>query len=143
MALWFETKIKFNKIVEDGSLKTVTETHLVDALSFTEAEARIIKEMEPYISGEFNVTAVKKTNISEIFYDKTDGKWYNVKADFITIDEKTGLEKKSPTYFLVQAIDFVNAYENFMHGMKGTLSDFDIASISETKILDVYEVENE
>ena len=111
---------------------------MVDALSFTEAEARIIEEIQPFISGDYTISAVKRTNISEIFWDETGDKWYSVKAVFIVIDERSGKEKKTATHFLVQASDFRNAYDNFMEGMKGTMADFEVASITETPIMDVY-----
>ncbi len=139
MSFWIETKIRYNKVMEDGALKSVTETNIVNALSFTEAEARIIEEVKPYISSEFTVSAVKKTNISEIFYDEKGDRWYKVKVLFITLDEKSGIEKQTANYMLVQASDFHNALENFMDGMKGTMADFKIVSISETNIMDVFE----
>lgn len=139
MSFWIETKVRYNKVMEDGTLKSVTETNIVNALSFTEAEARIIEEITPYISGDFTVSAVKKTNISEIFYDEKRDRWYKVKVLFITLDEKSGVEKQTANYMLVQASDFHNALENFMDGMKSTMADFKIASISETNIMDVFE----
>ena len=138
MANWFECKVRYDKMLETGIQKMVTEPYLVDALSFTEAEARIIEEISPFISGEFTVSAVKRTNISEIFYDETGDKWYKVKTNFITIDEKSAVEKKTSTHILVQASEFKVALDNFMEGMKGTLADFEIASITETMIMDVY-----
>ena len=138
MATWFECKVKYDKMTEDGSQKTVTEPYLVDALSFTEAEARITEEITPFISGEFKVTAVKRTNTAEIFWKEGGDKWYKVKVNFCTIDEKTGKEKKTPNYMMVQAIDFKDAYDVFMEGMKGTMADFEISQIVETMIMDVY-----
>ena len=138
MATWFECKVKYDKLTETGQQKTVTEPYLVDALSFTEAEARITEEITPFISGEFKVTAVKRTNTAEIFWDENGDRWYKVKVNFITIDEKTAVEKKTANYIVVQAADFKKAYDNFMEGMKGTMSDFEIASITETAIMDVY-----
>lgn len=140
MANWFECKIRYDKIMDNGAIKKVTEPYLVDALSFTEAEARIIEEMTPYISGEFSVSAVKRTKISEIFWDDSADKWYLVKVAFITIDEKTAVEKKSTSLILVAASDFKGAYDNFMEGMKGTMADFEIVSITETPLMDVYKV---
>lgn len=138
MANWFECKARFDKMMENGALKKVTEPYMVDALSFTEAEARIIEELTPFVSGEFTVSAVKKTKISEIFWDDSADKWYLVKVAFITIDEKTAAEKKSISQILVAGSDFKGAYDNFMEGMKGTMADFDIVSINETPIMDVY-----
>lgn len=140
MANWFECKIRYDKTQENGSIKKVTEPYLVDALSFTEAEARIIEEMTPFISGEVDVNAVKRTKISEIFWDDSADKWYLVKVAFITIDEKTAQEKKSTSLILVAGNDFKGAYNNFMEGMKGTMADFEITSITETPLMDVYKV---
>lgn len=140
MANWFECKIRFDKQQENGSVKKVTEPFLVDALSFTEAEARIIEEITPFVSGEVNVSAVKRTKIAEIFWDDSADKWYLVKCAFITIDEKTAAEKRSVSQILVAADTLKKAYDNFMEGMKGTMADFDIVSITETPIMDVYKV---
>ena len=139
MATWFECKVKYDKLVENGQQKTVTEPYLVDALSFTEAEARIIDEVSTLVNGEMKVTAVKRTNIAEIFWDEADGdRWYKVKVNFITIDEKTAVEKKTANFIMVQANGFKAACDNLMQGMKGTMADFEIASITETAILDVF-----
>lgn len=138
MANWFECKVRYDKMQENGAIKKVNEPYLVDALSFTEAEARIIEEQTPYISGDFSVSAVKRTKIAEIFRDETADNWYLVKVAFITIDEKTAVEKKSTSLILVAGSDFKNAYDNFIDGMKGTMADFEIVSISETPLMDVY-----
>lgn len=138
MAQWIKTSVRFDKTMDNGAIKKVTEPYLVDALSFTEAEARIIEEVTPYISGEFTVSAVNKSKVSEIFWDASGDRWYQVKAAFITINEKTGAEKRSKTVFMVQASDFKSAYDNFMQGMKGTMADFEIIGITETAIMDVF-----
>ncbi len=126
--------------MENGSIKKVTEAFMVDALSFTEAEARITEEMAHFTS-EFSVSAVKISKISEIFQQRTGDKWYLVKVAFITLDEKTAVEKKSISQILVAADSFKEAYDNFMEGMKSTLADFEINTIQETAILDVYEAD--
>lgn len=128
-------------MMENGVVKKVNEPYLIDALSFTEAEARIIKEQTPFISGDFSVSAVKRTKISEIFRDDRADKWYLVKVAFITIDEKSGAEKRSVSQMLVAGNEFKDAFDNFMEGMKGTLGDFEIVSIAETPIMDVYDAE--
>ena len=138
MAQWFECKVRYDKLMENGMQKKVNEPYMVDALSFTEAEARIIEEVTPFISGDFSVSAVKRTNISEIFWDDSADKWYHVKVNFITIDEKSAVEKRTTSHILVAASDFKGALDNFMEGMKGTMADFEIASIAETTIMDVY-----
>ena len=138
MANWFECKVRYDKVQDNGSVKKVNEPYLVDAFSFTEAEARIIEEQTPFISGDFSVSAVKRTKISEIFYDEGGDRWYLAKVAFITIDEKSGVEKKSNSFILVQATDFKNAVENFTKGMADTMADYEIVSIAETPLMDVY-----
>jgi hypothetical protein len=140
MANWFECKVRYDKMQDNGAIKKVTEPYLVDALSFTEAESRIIEELTPYISGDFSVSAVKRTKISEIFYDENGDRWYLVKVAFVTVDEKTAAEKKTSTLILVQASDFKGAYDNFVEGMKGTMADYEVQSITETLLIDVYKV---
>lgn len=143
MSNWIECKVSYEKTLETGTQKKVTETYLVDAMSFAEAEARITKEMTPYISGEFEVSAVKKDNISELFLDPTGDKYYRCKVMFITIDEKTGVEKKTASTMIVQADSFEKAFDNLLNGMKGTMSDWEINTIAETAILDIFKLETE
>ncbi len=138
MANWFECKVKYDKTQENGSVKIVSEPYLVDALSFTEAEARITEEQRPFISGEFSVDAVKRTKIAEIFFNDGADRWYMVKVAFITIDEKTAKEKRAVSQILVQASNFKEALENFLKGMEGTMADYEIVQIAETPLMDVY-----
>ena len=140
MANWFECKVRYEKLQENGAAKKVNEPYLVDALSFTEAEARIVEEMRPFISGDFSVSAVKKTKIAELYRDDTGDKWYRCKLMFITINEKTAAEKRSASVILVQASDFASAFANVRECMKDTVSDYEIAEIAETKIMDVFDV---
>lgn len=140
---WFECKIRYGKVMENGMNKKVTEPYIVDALSFTEAESRIIEEMKPFISGEFTVSDIKRTSYSELFFsdDEEDDKWFKCKLCFITIDEKSGAEKRTSTNVLVQASDLRKAVKNLDNGMKGTMADYIISSIAETAIMDVYPYE--
>lgn len=138
--MWFECKVRYEKLQENGGAKKVTEPYLVDALSFTEAEARITEEMTPYISGEFTVSAIKPTKIAEIMWDETGDRWYLTKVAFITIDEKTAAEKRSVSQIMVQAANFKNAVARFEEGMKGTMADYEIVQINETLIMDVYKM---
>ena len=141
MALWFECKVRYERMTENGSVKKVNEPYLVDALTFTEAENRIIEKITPYISGDFSISAVKKTRISEIFFDDSGDKYYMVKVNFITLDEKSQIEKKTSNFILVQASDFAGSLAKFEEGMKGTLADYEIASITETPIMDVFPIQ--
>lgn len=138
MALWFECKVRYDKMMENGVVKKVNEPYLVDALTFTEAEARIMDEMKPFISGEYSISSEKKTKIAEIFFNEGGDRYYQVKVNFITLDEKTGAEKKTASLILVQASDFEDALKNFKKGMEGTLGDYEIASITETMLMDVF-----
>ena len=140
MAIWFECKVRYDKMQENGMVKKVNEPYLVDALTFTEAESRIIEEMKPYISGEYSISSEKKTKISEIFYHEGGDRYYLVKAAFISYDNKTDTEKKSISQILVQACNLEEALNNFNEGMKGTVDDYTIVSIAETAIMDIFKV---
>lgn len=120
--------------------KKVTEPYLVDALSFTEAEARITEEVSPFISGEFIVADIKRANYSELFpaEEEAADRWFKCKLVFITLDEKSGAEKKTSTQVLVQAADLRDAVKKLDEGMKGTMADYQIASVAETPLMDVY-----
>lgn len=135
---WFLCKVSYEKILENGMQKKVTEPYLVDALSFTEAEARIIEEMSPFITGEFTVSAVGRAKLSEVFFNEDGDRYYKAKIYFITLDEKSGIEKKTAAQMLVQASNLKEAITVLEEGMKGTLADYTIASIAETQIMDVY-----
>lgn len=137
---WFTCKIRYEKTMENGMTKKVTEPYLVDALSFTEAESRIIEEMTPLISGEFEVAGVAKANYNELFPSEEESAciWYKCKLWFKTLDEKSGAEKRTSFNVLVQASDLRDAIKKLDEGMKGTLADYVIASVSETAIMDVY-----
>ncbi len=140
MHTFFEVRVRYEKMMENGTNKQVTEPYLVDALSFTEAEARIIEEMKPFISGDFKVKAVKQANYSELFSnnDANSDRWYKARLAFVTLDEKSGAEKKTYTNILIQAADLRVAVKRLDEGMKGTMADYKIVSIAETKIMDVY-----
>ena len=140
MHTWFECKIRYEKTMDNGMNKKVTEPYLVNALSFTEAEARIIEEMTPFISGEFTVSDIKRANYSELFprEEEAADRWFKCKLVFITLDEKSGAEKKTSTQVLVQAADLRDAVKKLDEGMKGTMADYKIASVAETAIMDVY-----
>jgi hypothetical protein len=127
--------------MEDGMQKKVTEAYVVDALSFSEAEERIIEEMSSYISGEFTVTDIKKAPYGEIFFSDQEmaDSWYKAKLQFITLDEKTEKEKRTSVNYLVQAGSFNGALKNLEEVMGGTMIDYTISSIAETTLMDVFE----
>ena len=137
---WFLCKISYEKTMENGMNRKVTEPYLVDALSHTEAEARIIEEMTPYISGELTVAGIVPAKYSELFFadEEAADRWFKCKLTFITIDERSGSEKKSSTYVLVQASDIRDAVKKLDEGMNGSMADYIISSMAETPIMDVY-----
>ena len=140
MHTWFECKIRYEKTMENGMNKKVTEPYLFDALSFTESEGKCIEEMTPFISGEFTIADIKRVKYSEVFFsgEESADKWFKCKLVFITLDEKSGAEKKTSTQVLVQAADLRDAVKKLDEGMKGTMADYQIASVAETAIMDVY-----
>lgn len=137
---WFECKVKIDKTLENGTQKKVTEPYLVDAMNFTDAEARIIKEVSPYCNGELEVVDIKRAKYTEMFTDDRDSadKWYKAKVVFVTLDEKSQTEKRTSTMMLVQAGSFKDALYNLEDGMKGGMSDYEINTIQETNLLDVF-----
>ena len=135
---WFNVAIKYERIAEDGLVVKVTQNFMVDALSFTEAEARITEEMKPFISGEFAVDKVTRARISELFTNENGDKWYRSKLFFVSLDENKGVERRIPVSILAQACDIKEAIDVIEKGMKGTLADYEIVSVTETNIMDVF-----
>ena len=137
---WFECKVKYERTMDDGKVKKVNEPYLVDALSFTEAEERIIEERKHYMSGEFQVSDIKRARYAELFEtdDESADRWFKVKLTFITLDEKTGAEKKTSQNVLVQAADLRDAVKRLDEGMKSSMIDYVISSVAESPLLDVY-----
>lgn len=142
-ANWFVCGVRYEKTMEDGSTKKVTEQYVIDALSFTEAEQRITEEMSHYISGEFTVKTCALANYREIFFDDADNsdKWYKVKVCFISYDEKTSKEKRSNVNYLVQAGSINGAIKNVESVMGGTMRGYRVMSLQETPLVDVFEYE--
>ncbi|WP_286156260.1 DUF4494 domain-containing protein, partial [Parabacteroides goldsteinii] len=138
MHSWFTCRISYEKVLENGLQKKVTEPYLVDALSFTEAEARIVEEIRPFISGEFTVADIKRAHYSELFFNENGDCFYKVRIYFITLDEKSGAEKRTLARMLVQASSLKDAISIFEEGMKKTLADYRLIEASETQIMDVF-----
>lgn len=138
---WFECKVKYDKVHEDGTEKPTLEAYTVDALSFTEAEARILDEMSVYVSGEFRIINIDPAKYGEIFFSDIDDDdlWFKAKLAFVTIDEKTQKEKRSYNNFLVQAKSLERARRYVDTVMGNTMIDYEIKSLIETKIMDVFE----
>lgn len=140
---WFECKVSYEKTMENGTQKKVTEPYLVDALSFTEAEARIIEELRPYIAGEFTIADIKRAKLSELFFNENGDRYFKAKVCFITLDEKSGTEKTTVANMLAQACDLREALQVVNKGMEGTMADYYISSLSATQIMDVFPYSSE
>ena len=144
---FFEVKIQYQKMQEDGKEKKVTEQYVVEALSFTEAESRIAEEMLPYTDGDLDVVSEKIAPFNEIFLsDKSDDdKWFISKVGFITLDEKTAKEKKQTFRYLVQAATSELALDYTKEMLSHGMSDYCIDAVQDTPTLDVflYEVKKE
>jgi hypothetical protein len=138
MSTWFECKAKYQKTDQNGKEKTVNEPYLVDAVSFTDAEKRINELLAPYISGEFKVTNIKIANFSELIPNEACDRWFKCKVTFIGYNEEKNTETKTNTYMLVQANSVKQAFEFTENALKGTVSDYEIPSIQESPLKDVF-----
>lgn len=138
---WFETKVRYEKTMDDGREKNVTEVFVVDALSFMEAETKITEEMSAYTSGETFIKAITRAPYKEVLFsdDSKDDKWYRVKLAFITLDERTEKEKKTLVTYLFQAANIDKARAYVKEVMEKTMIDYEVVSISETPVLDIFE----
>jgi len=141
VSTWFEAKVAYDKIDEHGTMKTVTELYVIEAMSFADAEQRITEELSSYVSGEFEVRGLTKAQYGEVFFSEaeTDDRWYKCKLQFIIIDEKSGKEKRTAVMYLVQAATLNGAVKNIDAAMSQGMADYDQANVAETKIVDVYE----
>lgn len=142
-ANWFEAKVKYMKVNEDGREKKVNEAYLLDAMSYTEAESRIMHEMESVISGDYYISSLKKSNITELVpsEDENDDRWYKAKVNIIDADEVSGKEKSTVQYYLVAAADTDRALELLKKEISKFVVPCEIVSISDTKFVDVFAYE--
>ena len=136
---WFECKVRYDKTCEDGLIKSTNAHYLVDAFSFTEAEKRFIAEIEQFTSGDYTITDIKRAKIAEVVEsnDSLADHWFKAKIATLSIDEKTGDEKRTGHMILVQAIDLRDTVKNIDKAMSNSMEDYVIVSVTETKILDV------
>ena len=135
MANYFEVKITFDKTLENGKEKKVSELYLVDAVSFTEAETKITAEFSPLPN--FKVKSIRQYKVAEIV-NKTnldDSRYFKCKLNFITLEEKSGKEKKTAVYMLVDAETLDKAKALLVEHMKSIMADYSIEKIEDTKIM--------
>ena len=139
-ANWFEAKVKYMKVNEDGREKKENEAYLLDAMSYTEAESRIMHEMESVISGDYYISSLKKSNITELVpsEDENDDRWYKAKVNIIDADEVSGKEKSTGQYYLVAASNINKALENLEKSLASFVVPYEIASLTDTQFMDVF-----
>ena len=137
MNSWFTIKVKYTKQLEDGRLKRVTEPYLVDAVSFTDAEARIYEEVGTNIQGEFLITGISKTDYADIFYYEDADDWYKCKLTYVSVDADSGKEKKVSNNFLVTAATVREAYDRIKESLSDMTVSFEIPSIALSPIVEV------
>lgn len=146
-ANWFEAKVKYVKVGEDGRERKVSEMYLLDAMSYTEAESRIVSEMEMIVKGDYYIPSLKKSNITEVVTseDERDDRWYKAKVAIVDAEEVSGREKRSFQYYLVAASDTNRALENLNKALATFVVPWEVASIADTQFMDVlpYEEDDE
>lgn len=143
MIQFYECKVKHRKVDENGAMKVVTELFLVAAVSYTDAEMTINRKMNEYTSEPFKVTGIRLTNYAEVHNFHGSDTWFKSKVSLVAYDEESGKEKKVNIFILVQADDAKMAYENTVEAMKGSMGDYTIPAVSETKILEVFKISHE
>ena len=141
---WFECKVSYERQADSMGMKKVSESYLVDALSFTEAEKRIIKEIRPFVSvGELEVVNIRRARIAELFLndEAEDDRYFRAKVNFITVDEKSGSEKKTSATMIVKSDSLPNAVTELKAQLDSQMASYEIAAVTDTQILDVFQYE--
>lgn len=144
MNYWFECKVSYERQADSMGMKKVSESYLVDALSFTEAEKRIIKEVRPFVSvGELDVVNIRRARIAELFLndEAEDDRYFRAKVNFITVDEKSGSEKKTSATMIVKSDSLPNAVTELKAQLDSQMASYEIAAVTDTQILDVFQYE--
>ena len=144
MNYWFECKVSYERQADSMGMKKVSESYLVDALSFTEAEKRIIKEVRPFVSvGELEVVNIRRARIAELFLNEEaeDDRFFRAKVNFITVDEKSGSEKKTSATMIVKSDSLPNAVTELKAQLDSQMASYEIAAVTDTQILDVFQYE--
>lgn len=139
MPNWFLCTIKYQKEEENGKLQKVSESYLVDAMSFSEAEARMYEELGSIIRGEFQVSNISKSNFTDIFFFDDSDVWYKCKVSYVDIDEKSKKEKKVNQYMLVTAANVKQAYERIQESLSTMLVPFEIPSIAVSSLVEIFQ----
>lgn len=140
MKEYIEANVKYDRAAENGALKPVTDRYIVDAITFSEAESRLLEEVGPFAAGEVVVKDMKRVQYMEIFEctDDSADKFFKVKISIISYDEEKEKERRTNAAILVQASDIPNALDRMREQMKSYMMEFDIVNVADTKIMDIY-----
>lgn len=143
MRTWFLCRVKYAKENEQGLLRNVSEQYLVDAVSFTEAEARIYDMLGSVIRGDFQVTTISKSNIVDVFFYEDIDVWYKCKVSYVVADADSGKEKKVTQYMLISAHHVKEAYERIHESLSNMLVSFNVPDITESPIIEIFPYEKD
>jgi Domain of unknown function (DUF4494) len=139
MQTWFESKVKYVKVSQSGNEQMVTENFLLDAVSYTDAETRIIKQMQQSVKGgEFAIVDIKKSKIAEVFPFENGEWWYKATINLVTIDEEAGKEKKMRAFYLVMADDIQEALNRLDESLSFLVIPYVVSAITVSTIVDVF-----
>ena len=140
---WFECKVTYERAGEKGLNTKVNEVYLVQGFTFTEIEKRLTKELQPQVTGEFNINKIERTKYNELVdsNSETADKWFKCKISIITVDEVSAKEKKTSVVILVKADDVSGAVKNLTKHMEDSVMDYDLVSVNESAIVDIFHYE--
>ncbi|KQS33997.1 DUF4494 domain-containing protein [Dyadobacter sp. Leaf189] len=142
MASWYLSKIRYQKEDEAGSLRTINEAFLFDAVSFTEAEARAYSSIVTGAS-DFSVLSITRMRLADIFTYEEGEQWFKAKVIYFSVDEKSGKEKKVVNYMLVNADGIQQALDRINESMRNFLIPYETTDIVLTPIVDVFPYNSE
>lgn len=143
MKTWYISKVKYQKQDETGKVKNVSDQYLVDAVSFTEAEARIYEKLGSILPGEFSISNISKTNITDVFYYEDSDIWHKCKMTYSLEVEGSGKEKKITNYVLLTAPNVKTAYDRMYQSLNNMLVEFKVPEVVESPIVEVFPYESE
>ncbi len=128
---FFEVSAKMGNTQEDGTIKTAKHTVVVEAETFADAEMKALGE---FMGTDVDVVAVGIAPYKEVFTSADAEKFFRAKLAFITVDEKSGKEKRTTTLYLVQADSLAGAVRNVDSIMRDTMIDYDSISVTASPV---------
>lgn len=139
LQVWFESKVKYMKVSDSGKEAMISEVFLFDAVSYTDAEARTIKQMQELVrGGEFTIQEIKKSKITEVFPYDCGEWWFKMKVSLVTIDEEAGKEKKLACYYLIMADDIKEALNRLDESLNYLVIPYVVIAAQVSPVVDVF-----